>query len=59
MLTEEKRIENHDRVGVYELSWTLSLEKARWFANRFSSSGHRVISFFLMCFVREYDILRL
>ena len=46
MLTEEKRIENHDRVGVYELSWTLSLEKARWFANRFSSSGYL---FFLMC----------
>lgn len=44
MLTEEKRIENHDRVGVYELSWTLSLEKARWFANRFSSSGYLFFS---------------
>ena len=29
-----------DKAGVYELSWTLSLEKARWFANRFSSLGY-------------------
>ncbi len=50
MLTEEKRIENHDRVGVYELSWTLSLEKARWFANRFSSPGYL---FFLNVFCKR------
>ena len=32
-----------DKAGMYELSWTLSLEKARWFANRFSSSGYKSI----------------
>lgn len=41
-----------DRAGVYEMSWTLSQDKARWFANRFDTKGY-----VYKCTINKSDIL--